>query len=280
MNSRAFVGQLALCVSLVSTLGWAQTPSRPPPTDSAPTRVDQTRAVELVPAFLIGMSLGSEAEESCNDYQCSKQGVAWGGVGALRLGVEFARKMRFELAAGAIYLTKQQDRRIRDDSLEDFEPVTYQLEDRLRVRGPYLSTGLAFRQPLSVRTGIGARLHVAATQTFSRQQTEGTMENMVDSARAEVGHSNAVQRGILVFGWPELFVDYRYSMWRFGAGLGAVVIMNRAPIGNLGEIGPQQPATAPCESVRCAPPSSKVEGERPFGPSVQVSISTMIGLAF
>lgn len=275
MNGRAFVWLVALYASLVSTRAFAQSEA-----NSKPAEPDQKRAIEFVPAFLVGMSLGSEAEESCSQYQCSNQGVAWGGIGALRLSIGFARKMRFELAGGGIYLTKQQDRRIRDDSLENFEPVTYQLEDRLRVRGPYISTGVAFRQPVSARTGIGARVHVAATQAFSRQETEGTMQNMVDSTRAVVAHSNAVQRGVLVFGWPEFFVDYHSSLWRFGAGLGAVVIMNRAPVGNLGEIGPQQPAVAPCESVRCAPPSSKVQGERPFGPSVQISISTMIGLAF
>jgi hypothetical protein len=233
-----------------------------------------------VPAFLFGTTMGSEAEDTCDEFQCSAQTGAYGGIGALRFGVAFADKLRFELGTGVFYLTKKQRRRFTDAELENFESVTYSLSDKLRVRGPFVSAGLSLSHGVSRSFDIGARLHLGLSQIFARHRSEGVMQGDSGTAVAHVGHSDAVQRHVLVFGWPEAFATFKVSSFRLGAGLGGVFLMNRAAKGKHGWITPESPVRAPCDNLRCAPASDEVEGERPFGPSALFSVSAFAGWAF
>jgi hypothetical protein len=238
------------------------------------------RSIELVPALLLGASIGSEAEESCKNSYCSGKTAAFGGVAALRIGWEFIEGARFELGAGLIYLTKKQQREVADDALAGFEPLTYNLSDKLRVRGPFVSSGMAFQHRVNGDVEVGARVHLGLSQIFARHRTEGTVDGESGSDRVRVSHSDAVQRNVMLFGWPEAFVGYSHSVWRFGAGLGAFVILNRAQQGKHGGIWPQERESAPCEAIGCAPPSRAIEGERPFGPSAFFAASLYAGLGF
>ncbi len=240
------------------------------------------RSVELAPALLLGTNLGSEAEERCSTLtmHCTDQTPARGGIVSARMGLEFSRKLRFELGAGLIYLTKKQKRHFTDGTLPGFEPVSYDMSDKLRVRGPHVSLGMAFQQPVSESVQVGARVHLGLSQIFARYRTEGIMEMDGDSSRAHVSHSDAVQHSIMVFGWPELFASYRAAGWHVGAGAGALVVMNRAQRGRHGEIWPEPREPAPCDGIACAPPSTSVEGERPFGPTALFSLSLYGGLDF
>ena len=238
------------------------------------------RSIELVPALLIGTKLGSEAEERCSTMHCTDQTPAWGGIFSARIGLEFVRKLRFELGAGLIYLTKKQKRRFTEDTLPGFEPVSYDLSDKLRVRGPHVSLGMAFQQPVRNSVQLGARVHLGLSQIFARYRTEGSMTIDGDGGEARVSHSDAVQRNIMVFGWPELFANYRASSWHAGAGAGALVVMNRAQRGKHGEIWPEPREPPACDGIACAPPSTRLEGERPFGPSAQFSFSLYGGMDF
>ncbi len=246
------------------------------PSDRAAT----SHSLELVPAFLFGTSLGSEAEESCSQFHCTHASSALGGVAALRFGVGFLHKLRFELSAGAIYLGKEQTRRFSDDSLPDYPPVNYEVSDKLRVRGPFVGIGMAYHQPVAQALDLGARLQAGLSQVFARHRSDGILSDDDDATRVQVRHSDAVERNILLFGWPEVFISYHPSRWRFGAGLGALVLLNRAQRSNHGDLLPLDSPPAPCDSLACAPGSSKLEGERPFGPSLLFSVSAFGGWTF
>jgi hypothetical protein len=237
------------------------------------------RSIEFVPALLMGTTLGSEAEETCAQAHCTDNSAAWGTLSSARLGYRFVEHITFELSAGLLYLTKTQQRRFSDSDLPEFDPVSYNISDKLRVRGPFVSAGLAFEKRLK-SFGLGGRLHLGASHAFARHRTEGTMSTGEETERVRVSHSNTVQRSSLLMGLPELFVTYHRSAWQLGAGVGALVIMTRAPVSRHGEIWPEVRDPGPCDSIRCAPPSEQIARERAYGPSAQASISLYGGLRF
>ena len=242
--------------------------------------------VEAMGAFAFGPGFASGAEGSCgsDDITCSSDPFALGFLAGARGGYEFPFHLAIEIAAGYVRATKTVGRS-HDTVFPPGTPIRYDLEDALRIHGPYALLGLGYRYPIDDIFELRAHALFGALFTFARDSISGevtasgvTAPTKLDSAPANV---NGVDLAIL----PELHVGARFGGLGVSVGVAAAIFVLKGPVNpdpGLRADGVVSPAicSGSTQPPQCAAALARIDGERAYGPFVLVLPGVNVGYLF
>lgn len=237
--------------------------------------------VDLLGGAALGRALGSDAEAWCAG-SCGR-GVLGGLVG-VRAGFRFALGLSVEIVGGYVTVGKSFPRsRGREfPSNGVLVPVTYDLQDDLRVRGAFVGGGVGYRIPLGGRFAVVSHLAVSVLLAGATDPVVGTATTTKQrSAAVFVTSSGERLASTPVFVEPELDLEARFAAVHVGAGVGVGFVAGEGPQFTHDDLqvrsgGCLADATAPS----CAPVSHLVESERAFRPFAVVVPTLVFGYTF
>ncbi|RLB65616.1 MAG: hypothetical protein DRI90_01535 [Deltaproteobacteria bacterium] len=216
-------------------------------------------------AYAGGPTFGSGAERACPS-ECSNEPWVNGFMAGGRLGYRFPFGLSVELNGGYLWLGASVDRSLR----RSFGPsgeyrVTYQLQDSIAVRGPFVGPGASYRYGFNDRFGLVARLSVGVFFSVATDEITGTAAT--DGAAVPVVVSgNEPQRNVTFFVMPALGTELRLDPFDVGLALGAAFFPLAGPelpnqrLSTTSSSGVSNPG-----SVYNAPASDAIANERAYG---------------
>lgn len=238
----------------------------------------------LFGGYLGGPSLHSTAEHGCPE-RCFTVPSVSGGVGGLRVGYRFKLGLAPELTVGVaafgLDLTRSEQSTFFSRQASSTVAVSYALDDRLRVVGPFVATGGSAWIPLRPELGLLAR--VSAGLLFARISDPITGVATASGGKTEVLVSQRDERLTKTMGFllPELGAEAHLGSLRVGLTIGAVFFPAFGPRfthDNTG-VNPRCEAARPT-AVGCAPITHLLQGERAFAPFVLWSPQAAMGYEF
>jgi len=234
--------------------------------------------------YLGGTSLRSDAEEACASG-CLRAPTVSGGFGGLRVGFRFRLGFAPEVAVGVASFgapfTRNAASTFYSRQAAVTVPVSYQLEDRLRLAGTFLSTGASAWIPLRPDLGFLARASVGVLFANISDPITGTASAGGTTAVITVSNRDETLSKAIGFILPELGAEARLGSFRVGLTLGVAFFPALGPRfshDNTG-VSPRCDAARPTEAG-CAPITHLLAGERAFGPFVLWTPQVALGYSF
>ena len=224
----------------------------------------------------MGGGLRSGPERTCPGG-CSADPPATGFVVGARAGFELPALVSVELNAGFLSLWRSIDREFETSFTHEGStwPVTYSLEDKVRLQGPFVGAGASQRVPLTERWSLVGRTTIGAWFTKSTDTVTGRVgEETLSIANA----GKSVSSTALVV-MPELGAQWALEPWTLSAGLAALFVPMEGPTLPHGGMvaSPDACTSANPGAPSCAPESEAIGNERAYGPFwmllPQVSVS-------
>jgi PEGA domain-containing protein len=234
--------------------------------------------------YLGGATLRSTAEQGC-PVRCYTTPLVMGGLGGVRVGFRFKRGLAPELAVGVASFGLDFQRFAQTTFFSrqaaSTVPVSYTLDDRLRVAGPFVATGGSAW--IELRPGIGLLARASAGVLFGHisDPITGTANVGGDSAVLSVSDRDQTLTRPMGFLLPEIGAEAQIGALRVGLTVGAAFFPALGPRfshENTG-ISPRCDAAHPT-SVGCTPITHLLNGERAFGPFVLWSPQVAMGYVF
>jgi hypothetical protein len=216
-----------------------------------------------------GTTLGSGAEAACPS-RCSSSGLATGTLVGLRGGYELPFHLAVELAAGHLSLSRKISRAVDGPVLKAPDgstvPVTYALDDLLRLRGVWLGGGASFHAPIAGSWHLLARATAAALFARSADVITGTAATSAGSVPVGIEGVNDEVTSTALLLMPELGVQKTLGSWRVGGSIGAVFLPLGGPDFTRGALTVSPACSSSVgTSAGCTPDSSAIARERAFG---------------
>ena len=244
--------------------------------------IDGLVGVAIAPGFSSG------AEERCRN--CGTAVI--GGVTGIRAGYEIPLGVSVELMGGYMSLHKTLRRSVEETIASKASGntalVKYQLDDELRLAGPFVGAGVSFRtviaEPLELRS------HLLAGALFASARDAIVGEATVDGQSANVfavGSGDSVTAADL-FVMPELGLTLRITdHWHanLGAALGFFVLEGPSypsddGAGELRLVDESHCSTDAPTAVTCLSASGAVLNERAYGTFAILLPNASIGALF
>ncbi len=223
--------------------------------------------VDALVGYAGSHTMGAGAEASC-PAQCTGDPVTHGVMGALRVGYRFPPQLSIELGVGYAFFGTALRRLYREPFAGGEHLVSYQLDDRPLVRGPFLAPGLGYRYrvtdwlALEGRAALGILFAAASNDVTAVVATTGAV---VDAGVAQ----RDLQRTVTIFVMPSLGAELTFGAVSVGAGLGAAMFPLEGPaLANGPLFARASPDPAERGAVGNAPASDAIAGERAWGPLV------------
>jgi PEGA domain/Tetratricopeptide repeat len=231
--------------------------------------------VGAVGGWGVGGGLGSGPEQAC-PKGCSSDPPATGFMVGARAGFELPVPLSIELTVGYMSLWRSIDRDIAASFTNEGStwPLTYALEDTIRIRGPFVAGGASYRVPIRKQWSLVSRATVGA---WFGQSTD-TVTGMAGDEPLNIADAGKSVSSTLVFVIPELSAQWDMAPWSLSAGMSVLFAPKAGPTLPHGEMGaaPDRCGADP-GSAACARQSPAIEDERAYGPFAmflpQVSIS-------
>lgn len=213
-------------------------------------------------------SLRSGPEKRCPG-DCSSDPPAFGWMAGARLGYETSAGVSFEVGGGYLSLRRSIER-LESNAYPKQAPVqtvTYRLEDRIRLDGPFASAGASIEVPLGSLT-LRSRVHAGVLFASSFDRLTGTASSGAESLEVGIGGAREEQSSTALFVMPELSVERTWGAWELGAGLGILFVPSAGPDFT------HETITVPRDGCRfgdptstaCAPVFDGIANERAYGP--------------
>ena len=229
--------------------------------------------------------LGSGAESSCARDDCSRNSLAVGALAGLRGGWEFPVRVSLELAGGYLglgkHVTRGLDQSFYEGRTRSTVATRYELDDRLRLDGPFVGAGLGYRVPFAGIGELQGGLLVGAYFPFARDRIEATASAGGRTIPAVVEGSNDTVQAADLFVMPELRLGLRFGGLGIGAGLSVMLLALEGPAlgtGDLRVVGEGCAATP--TAIDCAPGEAVVAGERAYDTMLVWVPSLSVGYLF
>jgi tetratricopeptide (TPR) repeat protein len=258
-------------------------PLPPSPSPSLPSPPPDPRQRQSLSAFAGGViagSLGSTAERRESSIRRAPVG---GFLAGIRGDYSFPIGLSLELTLGYLYAVSGLRRDVDNPSFVDPSPgesfpLTYDLQDTLTVRGPFLGAGASYRLALDDRLSFLARSTFGIFEARSSDPVIGRVCAgsgcaPKDGVDVIVNGNSQILSSTSGFLLPELGVDARWGDLHAELSLGLFLLTADGPSfkGRQAGVDPKActPA-APAGSVACAP-------NRPLGeddPSSTLSHAT------
>lgn len=220
---------------------------------------------EAFAGFGLAKGLGSGAERSCDETANCEDALATGPTFGLRAGYEFPIHVALELAAGYLSLSKSFSRSMSTPATPPQESIRYQLSDSVRLDGPFVSLGLAYRKDWG-SFGLDARAHLGVLLARTRDDVTGTASAGTASARASVENAGASTRSAALFVAPGIQLRKALGAWHIGAGFELPIFPLAGPDGAHGELVIDGTCNAAAPTpLDCAQNDARTVGERTHG---------------
>jgi hypothetical protein len=213
----------------------------------------------------LGSSLGSGPERFCPD-QCRYAPSATGFLVAARAGYQLPALLSLEVTAGAMSLWRNIERRVDGSFVHDGTrySVSYDLEDTLRIRGPFVGAGASFRVPIDNQFSLLTR------QTFGAwfAETSDTLSGRSGDAPLVIADAGESVSSTLLVVMPELGLQWHSDPWSVSATMSMLFAPLQGPDLPHGEMGttPERCTSADPGAPSCAPHTNAIAGERAYGP--------------
>jgi hypothetical protein len=194
-----------------------------------------------------------------------------GGVAGLRGGFRFRIGLAPEISLGFLGLatsfTRFRDASFYSRATQRSYPVSYALDDRLRLSGPFLGLGASFRVPLRPPFALIARTTTGVLVARAGDSITGTALAGGERATVQVASRDQTLVSPMPFVLPELGGEASFGPLHLGVSLGLAFFPGTGPRFDHPEIGvaPHCDAARP-DAVGCAPGSAMVADERAHGP--------------
>lgn len=211
-------------------------------------------------------TLASGAEAEC-PARCTSDPWLHGAVLGLRGGYRFSTGLSVEAIAGGLWVGKSISRTEQDDFAPSPNGVRYDLQDALRVRGPFLAGGASYRLQIAERLSFDASLAVGVFVALSKDTILGTATTTGAAEPIVLDDRNATLVSPAPIVWPAIGFGYRAGVVELGVGLGAIVVPAAGPQFSHAGFGPvarREPADP--GAVSNAPLSDAIADERAYGP--------------
>lgn len=236
--------------------------------------------VDLLGGVALGRALGSDAETWCAGS--SGRGVL-GGLAGARVGFRFLLGLSVEIVGGYFTVgtsfTRSRSTSFTSDGAS--VPLTYTLEDHLRVGGPFVGGGLGYRAPIGGRFAIVSHAMVGALLAGVSDPITGSATTAQDHTAIFLTGREQRSGATPILVEPELDLEARFGGLHLGAGLGVAFVVGGGPEleHDLVEVVSTGCSHDPASS-RCAPASRIVESERGFRPFAVVVPTASLGYTF
>ena len=226
-------------------------------------------------------SLRSEAEASCAKFACTNRGVGGGAFVGLRLGYELPLRLSFEVSAGVTRLTERFSRTFQHppDGSAGLS-IQYNLNDNVRLQGPFASLGVSYQRPLGRVLAFETRLSTGLVCAHSQNPIVGTASDGQHRMNVLTYDSRNVTEPVMTsldfFVMPELGGTVRNGPLSIGASVAVAFFFLNGPLFSQTIIADQayylhrEPSSSGCRpsapDVHCASASGQVQNERAYGP--------------
>lgn len=216
-----------------------------------------------------GPSLGSDAEtqaaSTCGTNCPMANGVLVGGRVGYRIGSVFS----LEVSGGYLQLGSSFQRDVANTygAANDLA-VTYSLDQKLALSGPFGGLGVSARFPITHRFSVVGRLGVAGLLADVSNTMSGDAAGTGDPTELAIRQERTMVRTTSALVTPEVTMEASFGGVIFGAGLGAWVSTLPGPSFGERRLLPSNPGlcTLNAESGgACAPESRVTSGERSNG---------------
>lgn len=226
----------------------------------------------------IGSSLGSSIEAVCPGA-CTQRSPVVGFAGGLRAGVRFPFELSLELEGGWLSLHTHVNRRLQQSFSPNPAVFTYDLDDQLSLKGPFLAAGLSRRFSIGSRLWLLGRLMAGVAFASARDPVTGTVTGGNETVPVTVLGSNATVHLGDAFILPEIGVGGQLGPLDVGVGIALGAFFADGP--SLGN-GATKAAVATCTPENpvagsCAPFSSVASSDGAFGPFFTVIPQVSLG---
>jgi hypothetical protein len=187
-------------------------------------------------------------------------------VGA-RGSYEFAFPLSIELTVGAMSLWRSVERRIEGSFEHDrvTYPVRYDLEDTIRIRGPFVAGGASYAVPFHADWRLVGRTTAGVLFASSTD----TVSGMAGDQPLLIANAGKPVTSKLLVVMPELGVQWFRDPWNLSAGLSLLFapLHGRQSLshGSMG-VSPDRCTSSDPGSPACAPQSDAISNERSYGP--------------
>ena len=216
--------------------------------------------------YAMGGSFGSDAEEACSRVDCSRNTAVAGAMAGLRGGYAFPIRLALELSVGYLDVSKELSRTASATYDATAIPVTYALDDALRVRGVFATTGAAYQLVLSDALSVDLRLHLGALLGSARDRVTGTANARGETTPAYVQDSGKGRRFAAPMVMPSIRMVVSLGTFHAGLGLTVPVFPVEGPDNEHGDVEVRgcDPFGNPL-GVNCAKGNSMLREERLYG---------------
>jgi hypothetical protein len=240
--------------------------------------------VSLFGGYFGGMSLHSDAEQGC-PARCFTVPSVLGGLAGARVGFRFNRGLAPEIAVGVatvgLDLQRSEQSTFTSRQAVTTVAVSYRLEDRLRLNGPFVATGGSAWIPLRPDVGFLARASVGVLFAHISDPITGDASASGEKAPVIVSSRDETLKKPIGFFLPELGAEARLGSLRVGFTVGAAFFPALGPRfthENTG-VNPRCEAARPT-AVGCAPITHLLQGEQAFSSFVLWSPQVSMGYVF
>ncbi len=226
-------------------------------------------------------SFNSDMEATCNQGDCSTQGLGNGPIAGLRAGWQFPFGVSVELGGGYLNFSKQQTRTIQEAQTDG--TIAFEYTDHIRFQGPFVLAGAGYPIGLSKHVAIGLRADIGVMFAGVRDVYDAQATANGQTKPAVVQNSGKTVRTAAVFADPELSLILKFGGFHLGLGGGAYIFPVTGPRLETGEtrVDGNCPAGAtPPLPVDCAKSSAAVAGERSYAPFIVLVPTLDAGYTF
>ncbi len=219
--------------------------------------------------WVIAPRIHSGAEKACTE-DCN---WAMGGLVEARVGYEFTNRISAEIMTGYLSMASHSTRRIDStfSSNQGTQPITWTLDDALRLTGPLIGAGTSMTFPVVGDLWLRARGTAGLMLARVSDAVEARVSTGSEPSRVDIEGAGHTAQTTALFVMPEVQVEKSLGNWRIGASLAALWIPQKGPNLSFGTAA-VPPNCSPSEptAAGCAGNGQVLSSERAYGSFVAV----------
>lgn len=244
--------------------------------------------IDVFGAFSLAPSLGSGAEDDASAggaAEVTDNPAALGFMVGARGAYELPFGLGIEVGGGYFSVSKTVQRTVRSSypgSSGDV-PLQYELEDTLRVSGPFAGAGLSYRLPFADVFEVRPHVLVGALFSFARDTVTGSASANGDSVPVTVTNSGDSAAKANLFVMPSADLGVRFGGFGVGIQMAAMIVALEGPQQKNDDMA-VDPGSGPLcgtpDHVTCVARTRLVAEERAYGTFVTLMPGITAGYAF